>query len=98
MVRRNDPKLSLMVVDFLASNAPRGPHEVPHYINWALSNLPKAWTTNLDVVAHRQSPDAAKAVFALALQTVMMAAQAVRDFEERPSTARLQTELEVARK
>ncbi|KAL6557542.1 hypothetical protein OROMI_017892 [Orobanche minor] len=36
------PQLLAMVLDFLASNAPREASDVPHYINRALNNLPNA--------------------------------------------------------
>ncbi|KAL6501096.1 hypothetical protein OROHE_025293 [Orobanche hederae] len=41
-VRRTNPNCPPMVLDFLASNAPREVSDVPHYINRALNNLPKA--------------------------------------------------------
>ncbi|KAL6547922.1 hypothetical protein OROHE_009627 [Orobanche hederae] len=87
-----------MVLDFLAGNFLRGACDVPHYVNRALHNLPRAWTTDLDEVARQRSPDAAQALFALALQMATMAAQVARDSEVRPSTARLPTDLEAAQK
>ncbi|KAL6507353.1 hypothetical protein OROGR_023548 [Orobanche gracilis] len=50
-VRRTDPNCSPMVLDFLASNSHREPCDVPHYVSRAITNLPRAWTTDLDAVA-----------------------------------------------
>ncbi|KAL6536735.1 hypothetical protein OROMI_026316 [Orobanche minor] len=97
-VRRTNPNCQPMVLDFLAGNLPWEACDVPHYVNWALHNLPKSWTTDLDEVARRRSPDVAQALFTVALQTTMMAAQVARDYEERPSMARLQAYLEAAKK
>ncbi|KAL6586199.1 hypothetical protein OROMI_002843 [Orobanche minor] len=97
-VRLTNPDSPPMVVDFLADNLPQEACDVPQYVNWAFHNLMRAWTINLDEVARDRSPDVVQALFALALQTAMMAAQVVRDFEERPSTAYLQADLEAARK
>ncbi|KAL6519006.1 hypothetical protein OROHE_017430 [Orobanche hederae] len=97
-VRCNNPNCPPMVLDFLVGNFPQEACDVPHYVNRALHNLPRAWTINLDKVARRRSPDAAQALFMLALQTATMAAQVARDSEERLSTARLQAELEAVQK
>ncbi|KAL6548852.1 hypothetical protein OROHE_008697 [Orobanche hederae] len=74
-VRRTNPDCSPMVVDLLVSNLPRKACDVSHYVNWALHNLSRAWTTDLDEVDRRRSPDVAQALFALSLQMATMAAQ-----------------------
>ncbi|KAL6565662.1 hypothetical protein OROHE_004717 [Orobanche hederae] len=73
------------------------PNCPPMVLDFLVSNAPREMV-NLDAVARYRSPNAAHAVFALALQTAMMAAQATRYSEERSSTARLQADLEAARK
>ncbi|KAL6584509.1 hypothetical protein OROMI_003798 [Orobanche minor] len=97
-VRRTNPDCPLMVVDFLAGNLPWEACDVPHFVNQALYNLPRAWTTGLDKVSRCRSPDDVQALFALALQMATMAAQVARDYEERPSTDRLPYDLEATRK
>ncbi|KAL6584812.1 hypothetical protein OROMI_004101 [Orobanche minor] len=97
MIRRNDPQCSPMVLDFLTSNALQAHSDVLSYVSWAITNLPKAWTTNLDAVACRRNPDTMQACFALTLQATTMAAQAVREVEDRPSITHLQADLDVAR-
>ncbi|KAL6579306.1 hypothetical protein OROMI_009522 [Orobanche minor] len=80
-VRRTNPDCLPMVLDFLAVNLPREACDIPHYVNRDLHNLPRAWTTDLDEVARRRSPDAAQALFAPALQAATMASQVARDSE-----------------
>ncbi|KAL6525383.1 hypothetical protein OROHE_015690 [Orobanche hederae] len=94
--RHNDPHFSPMVLDFLTSNAPRDPSDVPSYVSRTITSLPKAWTTDLHAVARRRNPDAMQAVFALTLQAATMAAQAAREAKNHPSMACLQAELEAA--
>ncbi|KAL6552682.1 hypothetical protein OROHE_008046 [Orobanche hederae] len=66
-VHRIRPNCPSIVVDFLASKAPREASDVPHYVNWALNNLLRAWMTNMDVVARCRSLDDVQALFPLAL-------------------------------
>ncbi|KAL6548151.1 hypothetical protein OROHE_009213 [Orobanche hederae] len=66
-VRGTNPNCPTMVVDFLAGNLPREACDISYYVNQALRNLPRAWTTDLDEMVRRQSPDAAHALCALSL-------------------------------
>ncbi|KAL6572416.1 hypothetical protein OROMI_013374 [Orobanche minor] len=60
-LHRNNPNCSPIVLDFLTSNAPRDPCDIPHYVSRDLTNLMKACTIDLDAIALRWSPDSMQA-------------------------------------
>ncbi|KAL6563377.1 hypothetical protein OROHE_005964 [Orobanche hederae] len=97
-IRQDRPQCSPMVLDFLSSKPPRVPSDVPTYVSRAASNLPKAWTTDLNVVARRPDPEATQAALVLTLQAAAMLTQAVRDAKDRSSADRLQADLEAERR